>query len=201
MNAETVPSADVHWLHLGLAEQGKLHALASEHDLALLYYREAMRRAVAAGAPEVFFRHYLECTLESLERAGSFAEVLDYCDRALAHHATLTPEDDTMAAVMASDQAHLHQRRGVALLRCGRADEARDALTQAKRIAATRKGRLPLTEQLLGWLARGFHVEPRRLESELARQGYFAVRPDTVKPDIAIKLSDQQIAALRSPRL
>ena len=71
--------------HLQIAETGKLAALRGDHRTALGHYREAIRIAVGSGAPEVFFRHYLEATLESLELSEAFDDVLAYCDRAIAH--------------------------------------------------------------------------------------------------------------------
>ena len=53
-------------MHLGIAEAGKVHALAGRHPEALRHYREAIRLAVSSKAPEIFFRHYSQCVLESL---------------------------------------------------------------------------------------------------------------------------------------
>src|SRR5215212_2230092 len=92
-----------HRLHLGIAEQGKVHALKGDHGSALTHYREAIRMAVSSGAPEVFFRHYMECTLESLERMGSLREVLEYCDRAIAHYAELMPNSEEQRALIRAD--------------------------------------------------------------------------------------------------
>ncbi|WVM91801.1 hypothetical protein ULG90_18100 [Halopseudomonas pachastrellae] len=44
-----------HQLHLGIAEQGKVLALAGRHADALQHYQEALRMAVSSRAPEVFF--------------------------------------------------------------------------------------------------------------------------------------------------
>lgn len=183
--------------HMGLAEQGKVHALAGDHRMALLYYREAIRLAVAKKAPEVFFRHYMECMLESLEHSGAFEEVLSYCERALAHHDTLQARDPEHARLIALDRASVHQREGVVRLKTGDAAGARAALDQAVRVARGAQVDLPLAQALFGWVARGFHVDARRIDAELQRHGYFSVRPDTVDADKAIPLPAAHLAALQ----
>jgi len=177
-----------HRLHLGIAEQGKLHALAGKHGMALSCYREAIRMAVGAGAPEVFFRHYMECILESLERMGAYPEVLETTDRMIAHYAGLEPNSDAQRSVIRADLVYIHQRRGVVLLKAGRAEEARAALDQALSLAREAGIRLELAETLLGWIARGFHVDAHRILSEQEAKRYFGVRSDTVDPAAAIAL-------------
>ncbi|HCA23425.1 MAG TPA: peptidylprolyl isomerase, partial [Pseudomonas sp.] len=78
-----------HQLHLGIAEQGKVLALAGRHADALQHYQEALRMAVSSRAPEVFFRHYTQCVMESLELSGELDSVLRYCNEAEAHYARL----------------------------------------------------------------------------------------------------------------
>lgn len=175
--------------HLGFAERGKLHALAGDHREALIHYRAAIRLAVEQGAPEVFFRHYMECSLESLELLGSLREVLDYCERALAHYAARPPEHE----LARRDLAHVHLRRGVCLLKLGERDAARVSLEAA---LASGGGALPLATALLQWLRAGWHVDAARVLAEQRRHDYFTVRADQVDPSRALELP----AALRPPR-
>jgi tetratricopeptide (TPR) repeat protein len=182
-----------HRLHLGIAEQGKLHALKGEHGLALTCYREAIRMAVSSGAPEVFFRHYMECTLESLERMGSFPDVIAYTDRAIAHYATITPNSEEQRALVRADLVSIHQRRGAVLLKMGRVDEARAALEKALALAREANSPLPLGQTLLGWICRGFHVDAHRVLLEQEAKRYFGVRPDTVDRALAIKLPKMEV--------
>jgi tetratricopeptide (TPR) repeat protein len=191
MSPDEMPKG--HRLHLGIAEQGKLHALKGEHGLALTCYREAIRMAVSTGAPEVFFRHYMECTLESLERMGSLPDVLAYTDRAIAHYAELTPNSEEQRALIRADLVYIHQRRGVVLLKSGRADEARAALEQALRLAREAGIHLELSQTLLGWITRGFHVEPHRILMEQEAKRYFSVRPDTVDRTLAVALPRMEV--------
>jgi len=162
--------------HLQIAEAGKLAALRGDHRAALGHYREAIRLAVTSGAPEVFFRHYLEATLESLELSGAFDDVLAYCDRAIAHYVEHPP-----ANVLAElDLASIHQRRGVILVKRSEVAPARAALEQAVAGAARIGARLELAERVLDWLRRGLAVTAPRLLAEQRRLRYFSVRPDTV---------------------
>lgn len=55
---------NVHQLHAGVAEGGKLLALKGQHREALVCYREALRMARSVNAPQVFARHYLHCVLD-----------------------------------------------------------------------------------------------------------------------------------------
>jgi tetratricopeptide (TPR) repeat protein len=183
-----------HRLHLGIAEGGKLHALKGEHGQALTCYREAIRMAVNTGAPEVFFRHYMECTLESLEKMGSFPEVIAYADRAIEHYAAITPTSDEQRALIRADLVSIHQRRGAVLLKSGRVDEARAALEKATALAREAPAiALPLAEALLGWIVRGFHVDAHRILTEQEAKRYFSVRPDTVDRALAIPLPKMEV--------
>lgn len=175
-------------LHLGFAERGKLHALAGDHREALVHYRAAIRMAVEQGAPEVFFRHYMECSLESLEMTGAYLEVLEYCDRALAHYAAHPPTHE----LAHRDLAHVHQRRGVCLFKLGEREPARLALSAGLACAG---GPLPLASALLNWLRNGWHCDVARIVAEQRRHAYFTVRADQVDPSRARDLP----AVLRPP--
>lgn len=168
-------------LHVGLAEQGKVHALAGQHKAALAHYREAMTLAVRAGEPEVVFRHYLECSLESLELLGAFDEVLAYCERAMAHYRTRPPEHE----LANRDLAHVHQRRAVVLLKRGQREAAQVDLAACNRL---QPGTMPLAATLLRWLTTGLHFDAARILTEQHRHQYFSVRHDTVVKERAIPL-------------
>lgn len=168
--------------HAGIAERGKELALRGAHVEALQHYREAMRYAAAAGAPELFLRHYTQCALESLERLGAWDEVLATCGRAREHYAAHPPAHD----VARKDLGSFMEREGVVLLRQGRAQAALERLDEAVR--AARPCRLPLAETLAGWLRAGLHVTPDRLSRELDRHRYWSVRPGTLRAHLAVPL-------------
>lgn len=169
-------------LHVGIAERGKVLALEGDHGEALRHYREAIRMAVESGAPEVFFRHYTQCVLESLERMESWKEILDFCERAEEHYQENPPPND----LARFDRASHAERRGVVLLQANRLEEARAALERAVENANPK--RLHLAETVLGWLRSGWHVDRRRLRAEQDRHRYFVVRRDAVDPTRAVSL-------------
>lgn len=170
--------------HLGIAEAGKLAALAGEHDDALRHYREALRMAVAAGAPEVFFRHYTQCVLESLERSGSYAEVIEYCERADEHYRGVAH----LTAFQRRDHGAMLERLGSVLAKAGRSEEALVLLTRAVDLAGATA--LPLAVALTDWLRRGLQVDVRRITELQDHHRYFTVRPDLVDASIATALPD-----------
>ncbi|MEE4301007.1 MAG: hypothetical protein V2J24_16320 [Pseudomonadales bacterium] len=182
-----------HALHLGVAEAGKVHALAHRHDEALRHYREALRVAVSAGAPEVFFRHYTQCVLESLELMGEHEEVIRFCEAADAHYEQV----GHAVPLQRRDHAALLERLGANRLKAGDAEGAGEALRRAVELAGS--GAQPLAEQLLGWLARHLEAGTERITAAQRRSGYFTVRPDQVDPDRARPLEAGQGEAARMP--
>ncbi|ATG50808.1 peptidylprolyl isomerase [Brachybacterium vulturis] len=177
-----VASPDTTARHLAIAEAGKVAALAGDHDTALRHYREALRMVMADRTPEVFFRHYTQCVLESLERSGSFPEVIEYCERADAHYCRF----ERLTAFQQRDHAAMLERLGCVLVKAGRTDDALTALHRALDIAGA--DALPLGRTLTGWLRRGLHVQTRRLTELQDRHHYFTVRPDLVDAEIATAL-------------
>ena len=200
--------------HVSLAESGKAAALRGDHANALLRYRDAMRLAAEQHAPEVFRRHYLEISLESLELLEEFDPVIEYCDRAIAHYAAHPPQSDLASL----DLASIHQRKGVVLMkmegtpsrrsgrpegtapsrsgrpegtapsRSGRPDArdaARQSLAQAIEIGERIGARLELARLLHGWIARGFVIQADRILREQRRLRYFSVRSETMRPSTA----------------
>ena len=176
-------------LHMGIAERGKSHAVEGNHTKALQYYRVAMRIAVAAKEPEIFFRHYLECVMESLELMGAYDEVLAYCDKAIALY-TETPPPNVMATM---DLASIHLRRGAILLKQNEREEAKSSLQAAREIARSIGGTVALAGVPLRWAQVGYAIEPARVLAEQKRSGYFLIRKDMIDASRAIELSDADL--------
>lgn len=182
--------------HLRVAEQGKLFALAEDYARALGCYRIAMRLAAEAGEPKAFFRHYLECLVEALELDGEHEAVLEYCARMEALHEKAGREGD----LPRYDRAALEECRGIVLLKMGRNKEAQEALEEACARAREAGARLPLAETVLRWMRSRLTVGERRLLAEQRRHRYFSVRPDTVREEIATRLTDREIfGAMAAP--
>jgi len=172
-----------HLVHLSIAEVGKVKALKGEHKEALKHYQEALKLAVSSGAPEVFFRHYTQCVLESLELTSAYDEVIDYCIKADAHYQSLKLN----SSIHRRDHGSVLERQGLVQLKKGTAEDieqGRSALEQAKAIAGEKV--LPLTEEILHWLERGFSLDVRRILSSQYKHCYFVVRPDQVDHKRAI---------------
>lgn len=172
----------VEGLCLGVAEQGKIHALKGQHGEALRHYREALRLATLCQGSELFFHHCTQCIMESLELSGAYETVADYCIRAEDHFTTIDCDDQL---VNRQRGANL-ERLAIARLQIGDAEEARDLLAIA--IDTAGAGALPLSESLLGWLRRGLSVSEARLRAAQHQHRYFVVRKDLVDPAIAIAL-------------
>ncbi|WP_211227196.1 hypothetical protein [Saccharospirillum impatiens] len=169
---------DTHAYHLGVAEAGKCCALRGDHAEALRHYREAIKLAVSARAPEVFFRHYSQCVLESLELTGSYQEVLDYCEKADQYYQTLEQDAGTQRQVHARDHGSILERQGLIHAKLGDRQSAFESLEKARRLAG--QNTLGLTEQVIGWLQRGLHPDLARLTDAQRKHHYFSVRPDQV---------------------
>lgn len=176
-------------LHMGIAEQGKLYAIEGNHKLALLYYRNAMSRSVEAKDPEVFFRHYLEAALESMEKLGYNEEVLAYCDKAIQMYEENPPANE----VSRIDLAYIHQKRGITLMKLSQKEEAKKALKMAIDLMKKENQKLPLAITFLRWLASGLHLDTRRLQAEQDRNNYYHIRKENVDPKRAIKLPDENL--------
>lgn len=164
----------VHELHIGVAEAGKLATLRGDHDEALRHYREAIRVAVSAKAPEVFFRHYTQCTLESLELTGDYAEIIEFCERADAHYRAI----GTATPFQRRDRGSILERLGIVRLKSGDVEAARSALAAALDVAGP--DTLPIAKTVHGWLSRGLSPDLRRLTDLQKRYNYFSVRDGQV---------------------
>jgi tetratricopeptide (TPR) repeat protein len=184
---EDVPEGAM--LHLGIAEQGKLYALDGDHPAALFYYRKAMQMSIAAGDPEVFFRHYLDCVMESLEHIGSYAEIVEYCEKALKIYEENPPQNE----LTLRDKAHLYEKLGVAKLKSGDVKAARRAFEDGLKVLAGSGQVMPLARSLERWLAQGLYIDVQRVLTEQERCHYFTVRPDSVDPARAVKLPDEMV--------
>lgn len=187
-NATSAAQANIK-LHMGIAEQGKVYALAGKHSVALMYYRHAIQMTVQAQDPEIFFRHYLECVMEALEQMGAYTEVLAYCAKAIEFY-TQNPPPNPLAQ---RDFAHVYERQGAVLLKMGEKEQAVQAFEQAVQVLQGSGQTLPLIQVLLRWLKAGMYVDPNRVLAEQRRARYFSVRSDTVDTSRAIKLPDEQL--------
>lgn len=185
--------AEQHQVHLSIAEKGKVEALRGNHQAALENYREAIRMAVSSRAPEVFFRHYTQCVLESLELTGAYDEIIEFCENATAHYESL----NLSTKFHKSDHGSILERLGLVLLKKGNAEAGKAALEKARKTAGEKV--LPITEEVLSWLNRGFHVDAARILSSQRQHHYFVVRSDQVDTKRASVLPNKQQKGFVNP--
>lgn len=162
----------VHQQHLAIAEAGKILAIKGDHDGALQHYREAISIVVSLKAPEIFFRHYTQCVLESLELSGAHEQVIEYCEKADTHYASI----ETANFLTRRDQCELWERLGINLLKSGDNIAAVEQLNRA--VSGSPSGKRPISEQLLTWLQRYPSLDVHRIETLQRRHDYFTVRKD-----------------------
>ena len=172
--------------HWQIAEQGKVHALAKEYDQALSYYRLAIRQASEVTGHELLARHYAECALEVLEKTDSHEEVLAYCEQALEYYRENPPE----APAAIKDQASLHERRAIALMKLEENEEALEEVERALSLARSAKLQLPVARQLQDWLRRGLAISRKHLEDLLDAKNHYTVRDENVDRDVAVILPE-----------
>jgi tetratricopeptide (TPR) repeat protein len=173
------------YVHMGIAEYGKLSALRGDYVNALKHYREAMAMAAREGSPQLIMRHYLECVLETLELMGSYPELHEYCDRAVEHYRLHPPE----TPLTYFDLATIYQRRGVVYLKQGDRAHATEAFERAAATARSIPVSIPLTDTLLGWCRAQLTVSVARIMTEQEKQRYFSVRTETIRPERAVCLT------------
>lgn len=183
----TVPKASqAEAMHLSIAEGGKVHALKGQHDEALTHYREAIRLCVSSKSSEIFFRHYTQCTLESLELSGSYHGVIEYCRNAETHFESIPFSTRSLR----KDRASNLERLGIALLKTGDHAEALEQFERAIEIANDTS--LHVAKQLTDWLKRRLTPDAARIQQLQRKHNYFCVRKDQVDPARAKFIDPQQ---------
>ena len=171
-------------MHLRIAEQGKLFSLKRNFTEALRYYREAIRMLEPQNiqGKDLFFQHYSQCVMETLELSGSHEEVLNYCYQYLTFLEEKS-ESDTLVNAL---KAHILEKMAVQYLYLDEYDEAKGLLQESKNLAGEHKQ--PITDQLLMWLQRGYTINQKQIADLLKKNNYYIVRDDTVNRAIALEL-------------
>ena len=163
-------------VHYGIAERGKMHSLEGNHKEALRHYREALQMTKRDGSSDVFFQHYTQCVMESLERSGAHDEVISYCEKArdfLEGQEVITPHIKKSIATLMERQAVQHLYRE-------EREDAVDLLKGVQQLVGRRS--LPLSDDLLNWAQRGYQINKQQIEGVQKRHKYFVVRKENVNP-------------------
>lgn len=171
-------------LHLGIAEKGKLYAVEGNHQEALRHYKEAIKMTENQPNGSVFFQHYMQCVMESLEQMGAHSEVMGYCEKFLA----MLDEQNLEPSLEKKYRADVLQRWAIQYLLLGEKEEAKELLCVIQTLVG--RGTLKLADELLGWLQRGYTVGVKQIQELQKKYQYFIVSRDKLRPDLAISLPE-----------
>ena len=170
-------------LHYRIAERGKLHALDKNYKEALRHYKEAMKMSQQEQDSELFFQHYSQCVMETLELSGAHDQVIEFCEN---YRAFL--QDKEQDVLVRKHNAFVSERQAIQHVLREEQDEAKALLQQVQKDLG--RGRQPITDELLGWLQRGYKVSKDQLTKLQKKHHYFIVRKESVNPKIAMDLPE-----------
>lgn len=170
-------------LHLGIAEKGKIYAVAGNYKEALRHYKEAIKMTQNQANGELFFQHYMQCTMEALELMKAYDDVINYCEKFLELLTAQLPN-----AVIVKYTAEVEQRMAIQYLLKGEKEEAKTILQNAQKAIGV--GKLKMVDDLLNWLNRGYAIAPKQISELQKKYKYFIVSKENLKPEIAIELPE-----------
>ena len=168
-------------MHLGVAERGKMYFLEGNHKEAMRHFQEAINMSRKNASSDVFFQHYTQCVMESMELSGHHEEVISYCEKL----SEFLKEKDMTHDVIKKNFATARERMAVQYLLQGDKTEATQHFEEA---AKTMHNKMPLSVELLGWLKRGYNISEKQIRDAQSKHKYFIVRKDTVNPALAIDI-------------
>lgn len=169
--------------HLGIAEKGKIYAVAGNHKEALRHYKEAIKMTQNQVNGEMFFQHYIQCAMESMELMGAYEEVINYCEKFLD---LLDTKEQT--EIIVKYKADVLQRMAIQFLYKEDKEEAKALFQIVQKTIGI--GKQKLTDELLNWLLRGYNINPKQILEMQKKHQYFIVNKDNLKPEIAIELPE-----------
>ncbi|MEM6685937.1 MAG: hypothetical protein AAF617_09165 [Bacteroidota bacterium] len=170
-------------LHYRIAERGKMHTLDKNYKEALRHYKEAMKMSQQEQDSELFFQHYSQCVMETLELSGAYDQVIEFC---VNYRAFLQEKEQNV--LVRKHNAFVSERQAIQHILKEEQEEAK-ALLQAIQKDLGR-GKQPITDELLGWLHRGYKVNRNQLTRLQKKHNYFIVRKESVNPKIAMDLPE-----------
>ncbi|AUC76459.1 hypothetical protein [Olleya sp. Bg11-27] len=173
-------------LHYNIAEQGKLYATQGNHKEALRHYKEALRMSQQIPQADIFFQHYSQCAMESLEQMKSYLEVITFCDKCIAFMET--KENLQEHSIFMKYLASLWERKGIQYLYLNEKEDAIIAFENA--IAIIKPHKIPLAQELYNWCKRGYTISQQQIESLNKKHHYYTVRKDSINSQIAIELPE-----------
>lgn len=170
-------------LHYRIAERGKMHALDKNYKEALRHYKEAMKMSQQEKDSELFFQHYSQCVMESLELSGAHDQVIEFCEN---YRAFLQEKEQDV--LVRKHNAYVSERQAIQHILREEQEEAKALLQDIQKDLG--RGKQPITDELLGWLQRGYKVNKDQLTRLQKKHNYFIVRKESVNPKIAMDLPE-----------
>ena len=168
-------------LHLGIAEKGKMNAVEGNHKEALRHYKEAIKMTQGQEMGEMFFQHYMQCALESLELMGAYDDVLNYCEKLME---LLNTKENS--ELISKYKAETWQRMAIQHLHKDDPETALEYLIKATK--ETGKGKLKIADTLSNWINRKYKITKKQILDLQSENNYFIVNKNNLKPEIAIEL-------------
>lgn len=173
-------------LHFNIAEQGKLYATQGNHEEALRHYKEALRMSQQVPNADIFFQHYSQCAMESLELMKSYANVIAFCDKCIGFMET---KDNLQEhPIFMKYLASLWERKAIQYLYLNEKEDAIEAFEHA--IVIVKPHKIPLAQELHNWCKRGYTINKQQIENLLKKHHYYTVRKENVNEKIAIELPE-----------
>ncbi|MFK7749093.1 MAG: hypothetical protein AB8B65_11930 [Kordia sp.] len=174
---------ETNMLHYRIAERGKMHALDKNYKEALRHYKEAMKLTQQEKDSELFFQHYSQCVMETLELSGAHDQVISFCEN---YRSFL--KDKEQDVLVRKHNAYVSERQAIQHVLREEQDEAKALLQDIQKDLG--RGKQPITDELLGWLQRGYKVNRDQLTRLQKKHNYFIVRKESVNPKIAMDLPE-----------
>jgi len=171
----------IYMLHLGIAEKGKMNAVQGNHKEALRHYREAIKMTQGQEMGEMFFQHYMQCTLESLELMGDYDAVLNYCMKLME-----LLDSKEKSEFISKNKIETWQRMAFQYLHKDNPETAKEYLMKIVKEAGN--GKLKMAEILLNWINRKYKITKKQILDLQNENHYFIVNKNNLKPEIAIEL-------------
>lgn len=168
-------------MHYGIAERGKIYYLEGNHKEALRHFQEAIQMSVKNSSSDIFFQHYTQCVMESLEFMGHHEEVISYCEKLCE----FLKEKDMDETIIRKNYATTREKMGIQHLLKGDKEEALALFEEATQLMDKK---MALSNTIIGWIKRGYNVSEKQIRDAQHKHEYFAVRKDSVKPEMAIDL-------------
>ena len=170
-------------LHYRIAERGKMHALDKNHKEALRHYKEALKLTQKQKDSELFFQHYSQCIMESLELSGAHDEVISFCE----NYRNFLQEKEQDILVR-KHNAFVGERQAIQHILIEEQEEAKELLLRIQKDLG--RGKQPMTDELLNWLVRGYRIKADQVRRLQQKHNYFIVRKESVNPKIAMDLPE-----------